>query len=572
MKPRFSEIIFLLFILIYSSQALAILDCNNLITKAGQLVSAQSIIDETANQLLYLKEFLSYHVENKTEGYVLSSVDTIKTLESEFGPPITFTTFSRELNPQEHYRLTEQVLGVLSNLPPSGVMIVSGGTMGERGVIQSIGGGVGIVQSASMNLGFKTLSITSSKAFQYKAAHADYLFFTQGEFSSESRIMYENSKALVMLGGGGQAYNEALEYLQFNPQGLLIVIDAPEVGGSSKRLLDDSRFSNLAKIYPNLIIARNGSEAGVLITEKLGLRKSSTKAKALAAAKKRVNILSPNSNFHLLMPNSKIIGFSGWSNFDLSLPDAIQDAKSIGEKTEAALYKVHHAFQLLDNSLLYATAGNDPKISKVGVPAFETFVHNLPLNEGKGKHIAFTAETVDIKQLNPNISAISFVASAWSTRTYQLPARIDLLVTAGGNKTVIDQSIQAANLKLPHLHILGANTLTDMRIEGLKNTNPNLVVLSPEAISQLSEVEILSKLGLAPKRFTLEPKWAKLLGVNSIPLQTHFKISINHPQATETIQGTLEEIVGDNLFIKNENGESKKVHIEKIEKIEFISK
>lgn len=473
-------------------------DCNRLMQDAGQLFSVSEAIQETANQLAYYQEFEAFHQRRGTKGWMVSTPDAIKTLESEFGPPITFTTFSRELTSEEHYLVAEQVLGVLSNLPQKGAIITSGGTMGERGDPHSIGGGVGITQKTSMQLGFKTLSVTASKAFKYRAAHADYLCVTPGGFSSESRTMYELSKALIVIGGGGQAYVEALEYLQFNPKGILVLIDAAGIEGSSRKLMSDLRFVELAAKHPNIIIAKNGSEAAIELTDRLGLRIGDHKNTTLEAAAKGVNRLSHNADLHVLLPKSRIIGFSGWSNFDLAGPDAVPVAKEISTRVEAAMKRIHQAFLSSDRALLYATAGNDPKLGNTGVPAFETYAHELDLPVRRGKHIALTVAQMPIAELNSKISAYSVVAPTWGQRTFQLAARVDLLVTSGGNQTVIEQSIQAAHLKRPQLHISGANTLTDLRIEQLKAKNPNLVVLTPEQIAAKSDAELLSLTGISP--------------------------------------------------------------------------
>ncbi len=52
--------------------------------------------------------------------------------------------------------------------------------------------------------------------------------------------------------------------------------------------------------------------------------------------------------------------------------------------------------------------------------------------------------------------------------------------------------------KRPQIHILGAKTLTDLRIEAERARNPLLRSYTPEQILQMSDAAILADLGLAP--------------------------------------------------------------------------
>lgn len=444
----------------------------------------------------YLVELEAHHEGRGSMPVALSTPEAALALEGAHGPIITFTTFSRELNADEHFRLANHFMGLLSMLPRGGVIVASGGTMGSREDLNTRGGGVGIVQSAAMSLDFKTLSITAASGFKYRAAPANYLLFSLGGFGSESRLMYELSKALIVIGGGGQAYTEATEYLLYNPTGLLIVIDDDNAGSSSNKILHDSRFQALAEKHPNIIIAKTGSEAGIILADRLGIKSKASQVQAFA--EKKLNVLSAYVDYKMLLPGAKIIGFSGWSDFSRAGPDLQENRTAIVSDIERALHRIHETLAKAKISLFFATAGNDPHFTDHQIPAFESIVHRLP-EDPNVRYLALTASEMKINELNPRVSGISFVSQKWADRTQQLVARVDAFITAGGNKAVIDQSIQAANLKRPHIHIMGGNTLTDMRMSKLNN--PNLKLLGAKQVMELNDEEILRSLG-----FTNPPK------------------------------------------------------------------
>ncbi len=457
--------------------------CDALLS-TGQLTRVSELRERLSDMSKFLKELETHHKKGKSEPFAFSTPETAPLLEATYGPIITFTTFSRELTPSEHFTVSSHILGLLSSLPRSAAIVASGGTMGERGNAKAIGGGVGIAQNASRQFDFKTLSITASKGFKYKAAFADFILFSLGDFGSESKLMYQLSKALIVVGGGGQAYNEALEYLVYNPDGLLIVIGDPNIGGSSKNLAADPRFLKLAENNKNIIIAPSGSEAGLVLADRLGIKARIEDVRPLTG--RGLNLIQPSADFHSLVPDSKILGFSGWSNFGRS-PDAASNSEIVIKINKAIEY-IHSVVSQRGRPTIYATAGNDPKF-KDQVPAFETLVHGLAASESV-RYLALTAKKLKLDELNPRIDAISYISPDWQTRTHQFVGRVDAFITGGGNGAVLDQAIQAANLALPHIHILGANTLTDMRMEKVKN--PNLRVLTPEQILSLSPEEIIS--------------------------------------------------------------------------------
>ncbi len=465
--------------------------CDQMLLQTGQLVDVEALREQLANMNTFFGELSEFHDEHDgTRPMAFSTPETASILEASHGPIISFTTFSRELAPKEYFTVTNHVLGLLSSLQQGGAIVASGGTMGNRGE-NGTGGGVGIIQQTAKALGFKTLSITAASAFKYRAAPADYILFSLGSFGSESQMMYRLSKALVVIGGGAQAYNEALEYLAFNPNGLLILIDDESVGGSSSKILNDPRFRNLANLHQQIIVARTGSEAGLRMAEHLGLRAQQEKIASLAS--QRLNVISPNADFHSLMPGSKIIGFSGWSKFSLAGPDVLAHASEISSATDRALDRIHRALMGSNLPYLYATAGNDTVTDESTVAAFENRVHALPTAENI-RYLALSSSSMRLSELSERFAAISFVSPTWADRTQQFVVHVDAFVTSGGNKTVIDQAIQANSLNKPHIHILGANTFADMRIEQLKN--PNLKCLTPDQIVALDDKTLLGYLGI----------------------------------------------------------------------------
>jgi hypothetical protein len=482
------------FVLSMSQAALGTtpLTCIELLLQSGQVTKASDLRARLDDMRTYLAELESYHTGSATEAVVLSTPESARQLEAAWGPIISTTTFSRELDRKSYLQLSSHILGFLSGLPQGRAIIASGGTMGDRTDPTGTGGGVGMIQIAARQLGFKTMSITASAGFKYRAAPSDFLLFSMDGFGSESRMMYELSKVLVVIGGGGQAYNEAVEFLIYNPNGILVFIDDPDLGGSSVTLMNDSRFKEFASKHRQIIIAKTGSEAGTKLAEALGI--SSLSPGIVEASHVGMNIISPNADLHQLLPNSHLIGFSGWSNFEKSGPDVVAKGAETVASIGKAIKHIHSAIAAGEQNVFYATAGNDPKFA-TPLPPFETMVHELPASPAVD-YIAITASKVAFKDLNPRVTKVSFVASQWAERTQQLVARLDAFITAGGNQAVIDQSIHAALLKRHHIHILGANTLTDLRIEKLKN--PNLKVLTPAQILALDPASIRTTLGLKP--------------------------------------------------------------------------
>lgn len=442
--------------------------------EAGQLVSLAALSEQVDN----LKGYLERLQRARPGAVALATPEVAEQLQGTFGPIITFASYSRELDPLLHYAISAHVQGLLSAIPQQAAIIASGGTMGSLATPGHLGGGVGIVHHSSTSMGFKTMSITSASGFKYDAAPSDFLLFSLGSWGSESRLMLELSKALVLVGGGEQSYREATEYLQYNPKGILVLIDDEDVGGSGQELLRDPRFRKLAGQHPNIIIAKSGTDAGMRLTEKLGLRIPDFLGPVqLDKLAPKLNFLSPEADFHLLVPNSRIVGFSGWSDFRKAGVDLVKQGKMISQSMEQALQYLHQLFVAQPNEILYATAGNDPQLGNYKVPAFESLVHALP-QAANVRYVALTSTRLKLAELNPRVNVVSYVAPDWRTRLHQFVSRLDILVTAGGNDAIIDQAIHADLLKKPHIHISGANTLTDLRISRLKN--PNLRIVTPE--------------------------------------------------------------------------------------------
>jgi hypothetical protein len=465
--------------------------CDLMLAKTGELTSISDLLAKVDMMKQYLTELQQHHEGTGTIPHAFSTPETATRLEAIYGPIITSTTFSKELNADETFRMTSHIMGLLSALPQGGIIPASGGTNGSRDEVGSRGGGVGIFQTISRSMGFKTLSITAAAGFEYKAAPADFLLFSLGGFGSESRLMNQLSKALVVFGGGNQAYNEAVEYLITNPEGTLVIIDDPQVGGTSQTLANTPEFKNLARQDSRIIIAHSGSQAGLLLADRLGIKKRALQIDYLA--KTHLNILNPHADLHILVPGSKIIGFSGWSDFSKAGIDKIENASAIRVDMHGALEHIHRVLKKTQQPFLYATAGNDPQFDKAPIQPFETMVHQLD-DDPNIRYLALTAAKLDLKELNPKIKALSFISPNWEDRTQQFVARTDAFITGGGNQAVIDQSIQAAALNMHQIHIKGANTLTDLRIARIKN--PNLKVLSPKEIMALDDYTILKYLGI----------------------------------------------------------------------------
>lgn len=466
-------------------------DCVRMLAQTGELVSISDLRTHLKNMEMYLAELEAHHGSGGTVPYGFATPDTARALEAVHGPIVTFTTFSRELASAEHFQLANHFSGFLSSLPRGGVIVTSGGTMGERSNANGTGGGVGVVQKMAMAQGFKTLSITASRGFGYRAAPADFLLFSLGGFGSESRMMYELSKALVVIGGGGQAFNEATEYLLYHKDGVLIIVDDPTVGGSGHSLAKDPTFQALAAVDPRIIIAKNGTDAGMKLAARLGIKIKTSEI--MKHTKDRLNIVRPDVDLHMLIPGSKVVGFSGWSDFKRAGNDVMAEGHRIRSDVETALEKIHNALAKMNSPLFYVTAGNDPTFEGTTVPAFETMVHKLPLHDNV-RYVGLTASKVSPDSLNERIKTLSFISPSWEGRTQQMMARIDSFVTSGGNQTVVEQAIQAANLQAPHLHILGANTLTDLRMSKIKN--PNLVLMTPEQVLRADDAELQRILGM----------------------------------------------------------------------------
>lgn len=472
--------------------------CSTLMVQTGDLVRAPDLIQSMANANVYLQEWETASRALGAEGYAFTTESVAHSLQAQFGPIVTLTTFSRELDRNAFAALSPHIAGLLARLK-GGAIVASGGTMGNRDDASAYGGGVGIVQNMAMQLKIKTLSLTAAKGFGYRAAPADFLYFSLGGFGTESHMMERLSKALVVIGGGGQAYNEATEYLLYNPTGLLVIIDDREViDGTSRNLLKDPRFQALAAVASSrIVIAPNGSVAGDEIARRLGIHSTSAPINMLAASK--VNVADPNMDLRLLQPGSLRIGFSGWSNWDKTSEDVRDNAATHLPRITAALEHIHQLLVTGQKQVIYATTGNDPKQSIT--PAFETLVHNLEATD-YARYVAITATKLKIEELNPRVRTLMYVSPDWQGLTQQTVARVDAFITSGGNQTVVDQATQAAKLKRHHLHILGANTLTDMRIETMRGSkdkddgkNPNLTVLSPEQILSLDLPALLKILG-----------------------------------------------------------------------------
>lgn len=464
--------------------------CEMLLSQSGQLTSAELLKERLESMATYLTELAAHHEGRGTRPYVLSTPDAARHLEGTFGPIISTTTFSRELTNEEYLRIAGQIGGFLNGLPQGRSIIASGGTMGSRSDASTSGGGVGILQKMAMQLGFKTLSITATGGFKYRAAPADYLLFSLDGFGSESRMMFELSKALFVLGGGAQAFNEATEYLVYNPKGILVLVDDPKIGGSSSTLLDDPRFLELSRLHPNIIVAKSGSEAGILLSEKLGINSAPTHVRE--ASKRGINVLNPNADLHQLLPNSLIVGFSGWSDYGKSGVDLQDKYSEISANIAKVLSKIHNLITKSGKNVFYATAGNDPSFES-GAQSFETLVHELP-GTPNVNYIALTARSLKLNELNSRVQNISYIADTWSERTQQLVSRVDVFITAGGNQAVIDQTINAAHLERRQIHILGGNTLSDLRISRIKN--PNLKCLTPDEVLGMSDSDLLAAMGL----------------------------------------------------------------------------
>lgn len=458
----------------------------DLLLKSGALVDAdsmQTLLQKLDRYLEGMKQLLG-----GKKPLVFSNPETLAKLEASFGPIVSFTTFSKELDDDTKFHIANHAFGLLSSLPRGEVIPASGGTMGDFDNPEAEGGGVGIFQQAAIQMGFPVLSITASKGFGFKPAPAHFLFFTLGEFGSESELMLRHSKVLVVMGGGGQATREGLEYLIRNPNGFLIVIDDKRIGGASESILNDPRFRELAAVDSRIAIVRSGNEAGVRIAQRLGLRARLETVNETMAESRR-NIHDASVNYGLLGVKSKVIVYSGWSDFSKAGPTLQGDtAQLVAKNVEKALAHVHEALISSKTTLVYSDAGNDPP-AKNGIPAFETLIHRLP--KAKGIYsAAISSRELNFDELNPDVAAVSFVAPTWASRTLELIARGDVFISSGGNQAVLDQAVHAKNRSLPHLHIVGANPLTDMSIQRLQN--PKLHALTPDQILNLSYNEILS--------------------------------------------------------------------------------
>lgn len=79
-----------------------------------------------------------------------------------------------------------------------------------------------------------------------------------------------------------------------------------------------------------------------------------------------------------------------------------------------------------------------------------------------------------------------------------MAARVDVLISAGGNEVTLEQVKQGLSLpNVRQLRILGANTLTDQAIIALAEKYPDKIVcLTPKQILSLSSEELLKILGM----------------------------------------------------------------------------
>ncbi len=471
-------------------------NCAETLQALGMVTSVDDYSKTLDDQRKFIKE-LKKHEKITGKGVsVIFDPDVIEHLKQSHGPVISLVTYSRELNPTENVQVATHLNGLFSTIPSGKAMIASGGTMGERGIDSSYGGGVGMAHPMAMKMGFEVLSFTSAGGYKYKAAPANYVFASTGKFGSETQVMLRHSDGMVLLGGGGQAMTEAKQYLNYNPKGLLVVIDDDKVGGTAQALKDDEHFKILVQNYPDRIkIVKSGSEAAVEInkTFKLNNNVGEQLQKLSEHGHKNMNIFSPDFDINSLGENPRVIAFSGWSQFSKTSVDLLNKGQEIKAKTEEALKHINESLLASKNNLFYSTAGNDP-VHQNEIPAFETMVHNLDGND-RVNFIAVTSESMKLDELNPKIKSIAYVSKDWSQRTQQVVAKSHALITSGGNVTVIDQSRVAAASLRPQLHILGANSLSDIAIIDLKRKNKNLYTLTPEEIMKLSPAEIRKILG-----------------------------------------------------------------------------
>jgi hypothetical protein len=483
----------------FAAKTLTSSNCAAMLQSLGMVTDVKEYAKTLQDQQKFMKELMKHEKETGRAVSVIFDPDVIHHLKQSHGPVISLVTYSRELSPTENVQVATHLNGLFSTIPSGRAIIASGGTMGDRGVATSYGGGVGMAHPMAMNMGFEVLSFTSAAGYKYKAAPANYVFASTGKFGSESQVMLKHSDSMVMLGGGGQAMTEAKQYLNYNTDGLLVVIDDPAVGGSAQALRDDALFQNLVSNYPDRIkVVRSGSEAAVLINSRFKLENNvGAQLRKLAEhGHNEMNIFSPNFDIDSLGQNARVVAFSGWSNFSKTSVDLVEKSAEVQARTEKALAHLNEALLGARNNMFYATAGNDPDF-KGQIPAFESMVHNLDTRE-KVKYLAVTAEQMKLEELNPKVKAISYVSKDWTQRTQQVVSKSHAFVTSGGNVTVIDQARVAAAAGKPHIHILGANSLSDLAIIDLKKKNKNLHTLTPEELLALPPHRIREMLGCLP--------------------------------------------------------------------------
>lgn len=261
--------------------------------------------------------------------------------------------------------------------------------------------------------------------------------------------------------------------------------------------MNQPEFRNLADLHlkspsGRILFSSTGSDAGAQLVRRMKL--DETISGISMVRKDGINVVVPEA-VGLLVPGSRTVGFSGWSDPRSQGIDKQDKFKDIEESVKLAINHIHEAILSTDRPYFYATAGNDPKTSEELPKPFETLVHGLGENPNI-TYLGIAAKSLNTEELNPRVRVLSFVSNNWTDRATRFVLAIEVLITSGGNDAVISQAYKAAQLKKPHLHISGANTITDLAIEQMQNMNPNLKILSPEKIMTLSLDEILSLLHL----------------------------------------------------------------------------